>query len=86
MYSIKNRFSLVLCLIGVYLFIYFDDFSLDQEYVSDSIGTKNRAIRSMIYAITQNKIGYWIIRCIPLVVGLSFGKSFVDEIRKEKKK
>ncbi|MEW7278183.1 hypothetical protein ABW636_06275 [Aquimarina sp. 2201CG1-2-11] len=85
MYSIRNWFSLILCLVGIYMFVCFDDFALDKEYVNDAIGTKSRAIRSLLYTITQNKFGYWIVRFIPLLVGLGFGKSFVDEIRNEKK-
>jgi len=83
MYSIRTWFSLILCLVGLYISIFFDDFIIDLEYVDDAITTKNRAIRSIIYSISQNKYGYWVIRLIPAIVGLSFGKSFIDSIRKK---
>ncbi len=86
MYSIKTWFSLVLCLVGIYIFICFEDFIVvDKDYIDGAVTTKNRMTRSIIYAIAQNKYGFWVVRCIPLIVGLGFGKNFINEIKAKKK-
>lgn len=77
-------FSLILFLAGMYVFIYFEDLVLGKDYVDGAITTKNRGTRSFIYVIAQNKYGFWIVRCIPLVVSLGFGRDFMYSIRKRK--
>ena len=62
---------------GLYMFIFFEDFVLNKGYVDGAITTKNKGVRSLIYVIAQNKYGFWIVRCIPLLVGLIVGKRFI---------
>ncbi|WP_378185647.1 hypothetical protein ACE939_11095 [Aquimarina sp. W85] len=80
-----NWVALLFFLAGLYMFIFFEDFVFDENYIDSAITTKDRGVRSIIYVITQNKYGFWIMRCIPLIVGFAFGKEFLDGVKREAK-
>ncbi|WP_378185646.1 hypothetical protein ACE939_11090 [Aquimarina sp. W85] len=77
--------SLVLFCLGLYVFIFFDDW-MTYDFVNRTVGSKNRGWRLVVYTITQNNIGYWSVRTFTLLFSLWFGYDFIDGIRNKKTK
>lgn len=82
MYRLETWASLILCLIGLYMFISFEDW-MNKEFVDHSINSKGRFWRTVLFGIAQNKFGYWLVRCIPLIPCFIFGKAFWNGIKKK---
>lgn len=83
MFKLKNLFSLLLFAASVYLFVCYDDW-MNDEFVDTSISSKGRGYRAILYSIAQTKYGYWIVRCLPLAVGVLFLKDYINKVKTEK--
>lgn len=78
----KKWVSLLLCLMGLYLFVFFDDFVFDKNFIKGGASSKGHIINAIIHTIAQNKYGYYIVRAFPLIVSISFARVFYNAIRK----
>lgn len=63
---IKFLGTILLAILALLCFIYFDELVLDGDFLDRSIGTNSRVIRSLIYALANTEIGYYLVRSIPI--------------------
>ncbi len=76
-------FSLIVCCLTLIAFIFFDDW-MTRDILDQSLTLKNRTWDLIMYSITQNSIGYWVVRIMVLLISIRFGYDFIDGIRKNK--
>jgi len=71
---------------AILCFIKFDDWILGEDFLDNSIHTKSRAIRSLISAIVRNKIGYWLVKFVPVVFSFLALNDIIKNIKNDKGK
>ena len=57
-----------------------------EDFLDNSIHTKSRAIRSLISAIVSNKIGYWLVKFVPVVFSFLALNDIIKNIKNDKGK
>ena len=82
----KNSTSFLILIMAILCFIKFDDWILGEDFLDNSIHTKSRAIRSLISAIVRNKIGYWLVKFVPVVFSFLALNDIIKNIKNDKGK
>ena len=82
----KNITSFLILIMAILCFIKFDDWILGEDFLDNSIHTKSRAIRSLISAIVSNKIGYWLVKFVPVVFSFLALNDIIKNIKNDKGK
>ena len=82
----KNITSFLILIMAILCFIKFDDWILGEDFLDNSIHTKSRAIRSLISAIVRNKIGYWLVKFVPVVFSFLALNDIIKNIKNDKGK
>ena len=77
-----NLFLFIIFILGLYGFVYFDDW-MTPDFTKGTIGAKHRMRRFLVFIITKNKVGYWIVRGGILLLAIKVGVLYIKEICEE---
>lgn len=77
-----NFFAFLVCL--AYFFSF--DYWMTEDFIHGKGSSKTKLSSLIIYMISNNKYGYWIIRGIPLILAIIFLKILIKGFFKTKEK
>lgn len=75
-------FAILICM--AYFFSF--DFWMTEDFIHGKGSGKTKLSSLIIYMISKNKYGYWVIRGIPLLIALIFLKNLIKDFLKIKEK